>query len=224
MTISSTEVYEIQPHELMAGLIEVIRDAQRRIGYYEIKEMVGTHLQAASKAVIQKKAKHLSDQEIVALAGKLYTKIMIKSSLQAITVLSDYYAEVGCLKFEDLIAEQHKPTRLARHLRAVGYVRPPNVAAHAIVSGSHPEARAARRILAKWGIRIDDPDNGVFLPRSERFIPHESMPSAVNHAKIHTEEYYVNVTAMLTRARSQSDCRLALRLIAKRLREGTLEY
>ena len=73
-------------------------------------------------------------------------------------------------------------------------------------------------------IRIDDPDNGVYLPRDCRFIPHEKMPDAANHAKLHTDEYYINVTNILNTATSELECRVALKLIAKKLREGTLEY
>lgn len=31
------EVIEVQPHELLMGLAEVIRETQRNIGYYEMK-------------------------------------------------------------------------------------------------------------------------------------------------------------------------------------------
>lgn len=102
--------------------------------------------------------------------------------------------------------------------------QPPNVAAHAIVSGSHPEAKAARKILAKFKIRIDDPDNGVYLPRDARFIPHEKMPDAACHSKVHTGEYYINVTNILNTATSELESGIALKLIAKKPSEGTLEH
>ena len=50
------------------------------------------------------------------------------------------------------------------------------------------------------------------------------MPQAVNHAAIHTKEYYVNITAMLTPTKSEEECRLVLKLIGKMLQQGTLEY
>ena len=73
-------------------------------------------------------------------------------------------------------------------------------------------------------MRIDDPDNGVYLPRDSRFIPHEKMPDAPSHAKVHTDEYYINVTNILNTVTSQLECRVALKLIAKKLQNGTLEY
>ena len=128
------------------------------------------------------------------------------------------------MKKKDFLQEEHKSSRLGRHLKYTGQKRPPNTAAHAIVSGSHDEARAARQILAKWKIRIDDPDNGVFLPRDSRYIPHPEMKNAVNHAKLHTDEYYVNITAMLSQSTTEYECRQTLQLIAQSLQDGTLEY
>jgi hypothetical protein len=109
-------------------------------------------------------------------------------------------------------------------MKSTGQCRPVNSSAHAIVSGDMPEAKAARKILAKYKIRIDDPDNGVFLPRDKRYIPHDDLPNAVNHAKLHTAEYYVNVTTILSQTNSAEECRLALRLIADELRNGEFEY
>lgn len=224
MKQTEVDVYEVQPHELMAGLIEVIRETEKQIGYYEMKKMTKDHLDQNSKPALEKKAKHLSQAEIVALAAKLYNKLMMKGTIQALSALSKYQAEAKGMTKPQFLKEEHDPKCLCRHLKAAGFVRPPNVAAHAIISGSHPEAKAARKILAKFRIRIDDPDNGVYLPRDSRFIPHENMPDAANHAKVHTDEYYINVTNILNTATSALECRVALKLIAKKLRDGSLEY
>jgi hypothetical protein len=149
---------------------------------------------------------------------------MTRSTVQALSALSKYCAKANRMSREELLKESHKSKRLSSFIKATGVSRPPNTAAHAIVSGGHKEARAARKILAKFKIRIDDPDNGVFLPKNEKYIPHPEMPDAINHAKLHTEEYYVNVTTILSAATSALECRIALRLIAKELQEGTLEY
>ena len=55
-------------------------------------------------------------------------------------------------------------------------------------------------------------------------IPHNELPNAVNHAKLHTHNYYVNVTRLLVETRSASDCRLALRLIAEDLKSGDFKF
>ena len=219
-----TDVFEVQPRELIFGLAEVIRETQKSIGYYEMKSVAKNHLDATIDETIKRENKILTEAEIQVLAAKLYADIMKRGTIQGLSVLSKYYAEAKRMDRSELMKEKHKPSRLSQHMRARGVKRPPNVAAHAIVSGEHPEARAARKILAKWKIRVDDPDNGVYLPRDSRFIPHPELPNAANHAKLHTDEYYVNVTNMLNTATSKEDCRLALRLIAKELQNGTLEF
>lgn len=226
---NEVEVFEVQQHELMLGLVEVIKETQERIGYYEMKSITKDHLNKSSldeaiKETLKQQKKKLTNNEIQALAGKLYTKIMMKGTIQGLSLLSKYYADAKKMSRQELMCEKHKASRLGRHKKWTGESRPPNVSAHAIVSGEHVNAKAARRILAKWKVRVDDPDNGVFLPRDSRYIPHPELPNAVNHAELHTDEYYVNITNVLTTATSPQECRLALRLIADELRKGTLEY
>ena len=223
MSKSNVDVYEVQPHELMIGLIDVIRETEKQIGYYEMKKMTKEHLDKNSKPILEKKAKNLTTAEVTALASRLYNKLMMKGAIQALSVLSKYQAEAKGMTRQQFLKESHDSKRLSRHIKAIGISRPPNVAAHAIISGGHPEANAARKILAKFKMRIDDPDNGVYLPRDSRFMPHENMPDAANHAKVHTDEYYINVTNILNTATSQLECRVALKLIAKKLQNGTLE-
>jgi hypothetical protein len=220
--MQETDVIEIQPHELLAGLVDVIRETESKIGYYDVKSMAKKHLDNVLTETLKKKP--LSESQILALAQKLYTDIMVRSTIQGLSLLSEYQAVAKSMTPSEFKGEPHKPSRLSRHLKATGIKRPPNVAAHAIVSGDKPEAKAARKILAKWKIRIDDPDNGVFLPRDVRFIPHPDLPDAANHAKVHTDEYYVNITAMLEQTTSARGCRDVLRLIAKELKDGTLQY
>lgn len=210
MKQGDTEVYEVQPHEMLMGIAEVIRETQREIGYYEVKKVAKTHLDQAIEKTLKQEKKVLSEAEIACLAAKLYQQIMIKTTARGLSLLSKYYATAKRMSREELFSEKHKSSRLSRHLKYAGVKRHPNTAAHAIVSGTHPEAVAARKILARWKIRIDDPDNGVFLPRDSRYIPHKNLPNASNHAKLHTDEYYLNVTNMLRTAQSEMECRLTL--------------
>ncbi len=82
---------------------------------------------------------------------------------------------------------------MARHRK-----KPAKTDAHHIVSWSHPEAVGARAILAQFGIDIDSADNGVYLPTSSKYVPHPKIPNAYSHKKIHTQKYYLNLTALLT--------------------------
>ncbi len=225
---SQVQVIEIQPQELMSGLIAVIRETNESIGYYKMKAMSGNYLNDVIDETINKENEKqnikLTEAEVHALTGKLYTELMMKGTIQALSALSAYCVDARCMSREELLKEEHSPSRLARHKRATGARRPVNTAAHAIVSGAHPNTEAARKILAKYKIRVDDPDDGVFLPRDSRYIPHSELPGAVDHAEIHTEEYYVNVTNLLRQTKSALECRMALRLIAGKLRKGTMRY
>ncbi len=49
------DVYEVQPHELMRGLVEVIRETQKNIGYFEMKEVTRDHLDKNAKKITEKK-------------------------------------------------------------------------------------------------------------------------------------------------------------------------
>lgn len=64
--------------------------------------------------------------------------------------------------------------------------------AHAIISGGHPKAVTLRAILAKFKIRIDDPDNGCWLPENTaalKVMP-QQLRKSVPHSRIHRNNYY----------------------------------
>lgn len=214
------QVFELHPADLLAGLQQVIRESQLKYKYKEVSKLATSHLDNA----IKETERNLTNAEIASLSAKLFTQIMSRSVRQGLSALSKYYHDGKTMDKNQLIDEKHKPDRLSRFMKSSGITRPVNTAAHAIISGAHERATAARKILAKWKIRIDDPDNGVFLPKNSDYTPHPQMPQAVNHAAIHTKEYYVNITAMLTPTKSEEECRLVLKLIGKMLQQGTLEY
>ncbi len=71
-----------------------------------------------------------------------------------------------------------------------------DAAAHHIVASRSKAAVAAREILKKAGIPIDDSFNGVFLPKNTKF----ANGTAMTHSTLHTKKYYEEVTDRLTRA------------------------
>ncbi len=145
---------------------------------------------------------------------------MSRKSIQALSALSKYCAEARGMPPQQLMREKHNSRRLGRFMRVVGVRRFPHLAAHAVVSGQHSKSRATRLILAKFGIRIDDPDNGVFLPKNNKYIPHIDMPKAVNHASLHSTEYYDDVYRVLSSATSEVECRASLKIISRILQNG----
>jgi len=125
-------------------------------------------------------------------------KTYIKRELGYIQVVSDirhklkdYHNENSMMSPEERLEEKHKSSRLGIHMRAGGVPRPhPRWEAHAIVSGAHEEGDVLRAIFALAGIRIDDPDNGCWLPKSEADKLGSKYPDAVVHGRIHRWHYY----------------------------------
>jgi hypothetical protein len=106
---------------------------------------------------------------------------------------------------------------LDRALEAAGHVKPEGAATHHIVAGRAPLAARAREILQKFGIGLNDAENGVYLPR-DRF---SSNPTgAAVHTRVHTRAYYQAVTAALRRATTRQKAIEILRSIARKLESG----
>jgi len=97
--------------------------------------------------------------------------------------------------------DKHSEKLASNMLKANRGPRPNHVEAHHIVPwnavSKSGAAQRSRLRLAAWGIDIDHEANGVWLPKSSRFIPHEKFPLAKSHKKIHTNIYYLNVEFML---------------------------
>jgi hypothetical protein len=62
----------------------------------------------------------------------------------------------------------------------------------AVSLGSHPAAMQARLILADIDImiRIDDPDNGTWMPKTKADARPTIYPNAIGHNRIHRDLYY----------------------------------
>jgi len=132
----------------------------------------------------------------------------------------------GADKRNALLAEEHHPTKvLEEFMRAVPMPKPSsNHTAHHIVPGkgrTTHSARARSRIHL-FGVRINDPDNGVWLPSASKFTPNWSMPDALGHKQYHTEGYEKWVSMRLRNQSSEIFIRQELRLIALILEQNKL--
>lgn len=100
-----------------------------------------------------------------------------------------------------------------------------SVAAHHIVSWYSREASQSRLILKAVGLDIDQAENGVWLPRFKRHVPHKAMPKAQAHTKTHTGSYYLNVFHLLRDTMAEGLGRQgikdALDAIAEELTDGS---
>lgn len=102
-------------------------------------------------------------------------------------------------------------TRFAQTLVAAGLASPlvqkGVYQAHHIVAKASRNAAAAREILQRFGVQLNETANGVFLP-------------AERHARLHTREYYRRVNELLRDARSRQDVERILDTIRDRLSQG----
>lgn len=100
-----------------------------------------------------------------------------------------------------------------------------SVAAHHIVSWYSREAAQSRLILKAVGLDIDQAENGVWLPRFKKHVPHKAMPFAHPHSATHTGSYYLNVFHLLRDTMAdglgRQGIKDALDAIAEELTEGT---
>lgn len=89
----------------------------------------------------------------------------------------------------------HRRT-LSRNLAAsTQQPRPAAVCAHHVVALKDYEASRSRLLLFRWGIGINDADNGVFLPAKRIGMP--GFPNAAHHTPRHSPEYHYKVFARL---------------------------
>ena len=83
-----------------------------------------------------------------------------------------------------------------QNMEDAGITRPADTAAHHIVAGSDARAAEARAILGRECIGINDPDNGVFLPKN---LSVEIPTGEQVHSTVHTNAYYRAVNSLMRR-------------------------
>lgn len=141
--------------------------------------------------------------------------------------IAKYRQKTAEMSRRQLENETHDSARLGRFLESVGNRRPPRCHAHAIVSGAHDDAVELRTLLAVRKVRIDDPDNGCWLPENTAATPHPSFPKAIPHSRIHRYNYYFWLRSRLNliTIKSENILRQQLRFISQHLHENTMpEY
>ena len=87
--------------------------------------------------------------------------------------------------------------------------------AHHIIGNSTPLASSK---LKQFGIDINDPVNGIFLPSSDR-----SGLRGVVHRGGHTQEYYDYIEQMFSQCKSKKDCYEVLDKIKSDLYKGKIK-
>lgn len=133
--------------------------------------------------------------------------------------------------------EEHHPTKdLERYMRVSGIPKPDeHCTCHHIIMGhgrskksqktgkrvQSAAAISARLKLHQVGIGINDPSNGVWLPKNMNHVPHWLMPKALPHSVIHTDTYEVWMRNIMQTVTSEATGRSALKRVGIMLRDGT---
>ncbi|MGI9282115.1 MAG: AHH domain-containing protein [Endozoicomonas sp.] len=125
-----------------------------------------------------------------------------------------------------LQAESHSSSLLGEFMRAVGMQRPgPRWEAHHIVSGDHKEATPARAVMAQDDIkmRIDDPSNGCWMPKTKKDARPTIYPNAIPHTRIHREKYYEWIFNMLMVVESFENVEAIFKTVRAQILHGNIK-
>lgn len=115
---------------------------------------------------------------------------------------------------------------LARNIKnATGEVKHAEADAHHVVAAADKRARRSRTLLFRWGIGINDADNGLYLPKCwASQVP--GLDEATAHEVIHTTAYHLAVTSRLILAKpsNQTAGRATLRDIKFDILNNDFDY
>lgn len=116
-----------------------------------------------------------------------HMKAMTKVQVQ----LDTYQVESALFSTDELLEHTGDSHVLGEFMRVSGKAKPNyRWDAHHIVSSGHTEAAALRGIMALLKLRINDPANGVWLPRRTQDTGQKPYERAVPHSRIHRQNYY----------------------------------
>ena len=123
--------------------------------------------------------------------NSLINSIIHETKMRAMKdALKSYRNNAFNMSQKELIEEKHRSKRLGQYMNTVGYNKlSKDFEAHAIVSGKHFRAIAAREILAQFNIRIDDPTNGIWLPNFNKNL-NKYKQYTTAHRSVHKKTYY----------------------------------
>lgn len=138
--------------------------------------------------------------------------------------MAQFRADASGMTFVQLLQEKHSSQRLGKFLRADGHPRPAaRWDAHHIISGSHQGAASAREILADIEMRIDDPDNGCWMPKTKADARPTIYPNAIGHNRIHRDLYYQWIYTTILGMATDGQVRAFLNTVRTQLLQGNIK-
>lgn len=138
--------------------------------------------------------------------------------------MAQFRADASGMTFVQLLQEKHSSQRLGKFLRADGHPRPAaRWDAHHIISGSHQSGAGAREILADLEVRIDDPDNGCWMPKTKADARPTIYPNAIGHNRIHRRLYYHWIQGTISVMNTDGQIRAFLNTVRMQLLQGNIK-
>ncbi|MGW3653675.1 ricin-type beta-trefoil lectin domain protein [Streptomyces sp. NPDC000878] len=132
--------------------------------------------------------------------------------------LHTYYVLAGATPVLVHNADAGCANKLRNALNAAGDLEPATPhSPHHIVAGNSPKAAPARAQLDRFGIGVNDAENGVWLPRSSS----SPNPNGLSvHSKVHTNDYYAYVNNLMSGARNRSEALDVIGHVKRQLQGG----
>lgn len=122
------------------------------------------------------------------------------------------------LEDEAELGKNTNPAHLHKNLTATGEIKPGrHWQAHHIICSRHETHYDSRYAMFAYGIGINDPVNGVWLPRKNADAKGSTLPKAVGHRYIHTNAYATFIQNKITSAMSEQHLKMVLGAIQREL-------
>lgn len=127
-----------------------------------------------------------------------------------------------------MIAEEHHPTEVLEENMAAEGVPKPSAkhSAHHICPGKGklPELTRQTRVhIHSFGVRINDPANGVYLLTYDASAPHWSMPDSRGHRTYHTHDYERMVWERIIPLMGQDEIKTQLQVIGRLMQQHNVK-
>jgi hypothetical protein len=155
-----------------------------------------------------------SGRRLFIRAATVFVAVLVAFNL-SISTIHTYYAGATPVLVHNACSPSVK---LGQNMESQGTVRPAETAAHHIVAHGARGAASSRAVLRRFGVDINDADNGVFLPGNKNSA---NPGGAAVHASLHSGDYYQAVDDVLAGAQSRQDVTDGLGYIRGQLLGGS---
>ncbi len=171
------------------------------------------------------KSESMSDKDFKVF-NRVEKRMAAASKAKALAFMARFRGVAQQMSYQELLQEEHCSNRLGKFLRIAGHPRPAaKWEAHHLVSGRHPEALLARTTLADDDIkiRVDDPDNGCWMPKTKADARPTMYPNAIGHNRIHRDLYYHWINNALALMTTQGQVTAFLNTVRAQLLQGNIK-